>query len=800
MCAALTDDPLPLRGTATPRAGAAPSAAGVNSMDEGGMAPGRSPGSRPLLNLPPFTGSTSASEADRGSGAPAGDDQEGGVDRVFTQRDHSPPPSMWYPQVSQVLAEVSAIVERQDVSVLLDAADLFVCPVRDGVAPSDDVEGATASAAQEGGWRQGGGRGDDGKEKGADGSPRSPVPDEADVRRLLDNEHLRMSHAPRADAALDSVHDVHGVTAAPARPRAGPAPSGSSADDVVIFSPELEPMARAVSGGASAGRSVADRGRPSARPQWRQGAQRDRSADSRWVAPLAAGGLRGRQGGSPADGGRAVRLSRQKDEHLPSPFALPAAIGDTHSMPSSPQGARVDREAELPDLPALSLSSGIDQVERYGPTTAAVASRIVRAHGLPTRHSFAIPRPPSARRPRLHASYYAGVPPGVVERLGAGSDGTTSYYRLVWPGHTLTSDDSSGTPIIQNLSLSAFLDVTVSPTNDGRDMVVTLALRTLNFAVDGQLIEQTSRGSVLGYYVDRVRIQASANDPTTLVLDSTWPRASGRSIEVQREAGTSTNVEYGVNAGVEGPSPVASVSATTGRGKNVSEISSLTRPNWMWSSAVVPSGCAQSSAARWTWDMSTWADGSLYANDAVSLRGDAWPLLHPELVGEASIAPKWHQVRSRWRVHRAAGGYGGGNGPNDHVWPGTQWHSHDDATKREVARGTGGAFGSPPYRPPSPFPHHVSLTLMMEPRVRLRRRGRRNLRRPFSFLNRTLVQEWPPRTDPADARAQFLLRVDLPREMADACAGGGTAAAGVPPRAVGRGSQRGGGGGGSSGE
>eukprot|EP00170_Pyropia_yezoensis_P007791 contig_32105_g7816 len=117
-----------------------------------------------------------------------------------------------------------------------------------------------------------------------------------------------------------------------------------------------------------------------------------------------------------------------------------------------------------------------------------------------------------------------------------GSDGTTSYYRLVWPGHTLTSDDSSGTPIIQNLSLSAFLDVTVSPTNDGRDMVVTLALRTLNFAVDGQLIEQTSRGSVLGYYVDRVRIQASANDPTTLVLDSTWPRASGRSIEVQREA------------------------------------------------------------------------------------------------------------------------------------------------------------------------------------------------------------------------------------------------------------------------
>lgn len=749
------------REEATPSTGAISSVVGATMNDKDKVASGRPPGPLLGLDLPLDTGSTSASDASHGWRTRSSDDKEEGDDRVFTKRDYSPPPSTWYPQMSQVLSDVSAIVEQQDVSLLVDASDLFLCPVRDPGTPRDDDEGDTTPASQQAGVHHAK-SGDGGKAQATGGSPRSPVPDEADVRRLLDNEHLRMSHAPRADAVLKSVDDVHGVSADSDVTAAKPARSGSSADDVVIFSPELEPMRRGKGGLAEQVDNVVSRGRPSTRPKWRQGVRRDYSTNIARTGLIPADLQRNRLSDSSSVRGPSFRTSRQTSFDLPLPLSIPAANEDTRSLPSSPGGGRADNGAELIDLPALSLAPQPKGAVRNIPTATAEGERVVRAHGFPTRHSFVIPRPPSERSLRYNASPHSGVAPGVVERLGTRSDeaATHSYYRLVWPGHELVSNDSNGTPISQILSLSAFLDVTVSSTSDGRDMVVTLSLRTLNFAVDGQLMEQTSRGSVLGYYFDRVRIQATANEPSILVLDSTWPRASSRSIEVQRESGTSTSIEYGVNAGVEGPSPVASVSATTGRGQNFNEISSLTRPNWTWSSAVV------SSAARWTWDMSTWADGSLYANDGASLRGDAWPLLHPELVGEASIAPAWQQVRSRWRVHRASSNCSGVGGVHSRAWPRAE-RDHYDAAERTPAAGAGGPVVPSSWDPQlSPFPRHVSLTLTMEPRVRLRRRDRRRLRRPFSFRHRTLVQEWPPRTDTAEAGAKFLLRVDLPREVA----------------------------------
>ncbi|GAB0495821.1 hypothetical protein MMPV_007128 [Pyropia vietnamensis] len=627
---AVSDDQARPQGVATPGPGATSSVVGTTMNDNDKLASGRPLASTPALDLPPFTGSTSASRAGLGRGWRGSDNDEDGHDRVFTKRDHSPPPSTWYPQTSEVLSEVSAIVERQNVSLLVDSADLFVCPVRGGGAPQDDDEGDTGPAARQAGLPHSK-RSDRGLKQGTGGSPRSPVPDEGDLRRLLDNEHLRMSHAPRADAVLNSVNDVHGVSADDAIMAAGPPRSGSSTDDVAIFSSELVPMTRAVGLGAEESGNVVDRGRPSTRAKWRLRLRRERSADSVSGGSLAAGNARERRSDSPFDTGQPVLFSRQTSFNLPERLSHPATVEDTRSMPSSPGGGRAASDAEPIDLQALS----------------------------------------GALRRR--------------ERLGTRLDGATThaYYRLVWPDKKLTCNDSKGTPIKQTLLLSALLDVSVSLTSDERDMVVTLSLRTLNFAVHGQLIEQTARGSVLGYYFDRVRIQASANQPSVLVLDSTWPRASSRTIEVQVEKGTSTTNEYGVSAGVEGPAPVASVSATTGRGKNFNAISSLTLPNWTWSSTAL------SSTASWTWDMSTWADGSLYANDGASLRGNAWPLLHPELVGEASIAPGRQEVRSRWRVHRASGDNHGRYGEHGQAYARAERHDHNPAESKDVAGARG---------------------------------------------------------------------------------------------------------------
>jgi len=444
----------------------------------------------------------------------------------------------------------------------------------------------------------------------------------------------------------------------------------------------------------------------------------------------------------------------------------------------------VDRRVGV-SLPPEALTAALDEAVRGGaeakgapPAAATTAvdaaadpvASVGRARDLPTRRSFAIPRPPSTLPQRRMASPYAGVPPGLVEKLGKDGRGS-AFYRLVWPGHTLTCTDACGEAITQTVSLSAQVVVTAATTRDGRDAVVTLQMRALYFSVGGQVIEQTSRGSTLGYYVDRVRMAAVANDPATLVLDATWPRAGAQTFAVQHEVGSSTNKEFGATGGVEGPTPVATVSATLGHGTSTAETSTMERPTWTWSSAAVAAAPGAASSAVWTWDMSTWADGSLYANDAVSLRGDAWPRLHPVLGGEATIGPDADGVRARWRVHRRQGG----DRPAPATWGAAAaaaaagW---DTAANGEwVAFGGGDAAAAaaaaaappPPPPPSSPpaWPAHVSLTVVMEPRLRLRRRAKRRLLRPF-VNNRTLVQEWPPRSDPADARAQFLLCVDLP--------------------------------------
>lgn len=245
------------------------------------------------------------------------------------------------------------------------------------------------------------------------------------------------------------------------------------------------------------------------------------------------------------------------------------------------------------------------------------------------------PAPPFKAKPR----------PGTIQHLRRpqGDTGDTrDRYNLAWPSRRLWITLPNKTAVQQELELSADLEAAFDPLS----MELTVSILALHMSVGGQLESRVRHGAVLGYFVDRVRIQAVASDPALLVLQSVSPQAAAADnpVHLERECGKERQREIGIT-GAASPS----VSFTAGRvtsGRQLEEADTTRRP-WVWTSAKTQDG----TTAVWTWAMSAWEGGLVYCKTDALPAGQPMPRLDRRLAGAASVSGTAERVAVRWSVH-----------------------------------------------------------------------------------------------------------------------------------------------------
>lgn len=271
--------------------------------------------------------------------------------------------------------------------------------------------------------------------------------------------------------------------------------------------------------------------------------------------------------------------------------------------------------------------------------------------------------PPPPGRPFVFGGWRRGtaIPISTYGSTANAYTPTAVRYNLAWPSQARTVDVPDGTQECQTIELSVDLKASF----DRSSCSLTLSILALNMSVDGQLEKRVRGGAVLGYFVDRVRIEATADDPAEMVLDSTSPQATAADIPVHQEVERGRERQQGFGLAV-GASPSATVTGGHVTNTRTVEGADATRRAWTWRSAKTKAG----TAAVWTWAMSAW-EGGLGYDKTVALRsGEPLPRLDPRLAGAASVSGTAERVGGVWTVRprqeRPAAKAGG---PVQQQWP-----------------------------------------------------------------------------------------------------------------------------------
>lgn len=255
--------------------------------------------------------------------------------------------------------------------------------------------------------------------------------------------------------------------------------------------------------------------------------------------------------------------------------------------------------------------------------------------------------------------------PGTIQHLrrpqvdtGVASD----TYNLAWPSQWQSVTLPDKTTVKQELELSADLEAFFDPLS----MELTISILALHMSVRGQLEGRVRHEAVLGYFVDRVRIQAVASDPALLVLQTVSPLAAAADIPVhqERECGKEWQRGIGLN-GAASPS----VSITAGRVTSARQLeeADTTRRPWVWTSAKTSEG----TTAVWTWAMSAWEGGLVYSKTDALPAGKPLPRLDRRLAGAASVSGTAERVAARWSVHPSPAGRAQASASAPRGWPST---------------------------------------------------------------------------------------------------------------------------------